>query len=193
MSIATHTDARRYAEMVPRTWVPLDIRAEDGEAFRAWVRGSGRATIEVSAIAAVRLRPAEVACLAVAALEFLAARLAQLPPVTHRQALRARIDAFIESHLGDPALTPAAVAAAHHISLRYLHKLFEPHGVAGWIRQRRLERCRDDLLDLAQADRPVAGIAARWGFSSAAHFSRVFREAYGLPPAEFRRTRRLLA
>jgi AraC-like DNA-binding protein len=104
-----------------------------------------------------------------------------------------RIRMFIESQLGDPQLSPAAVAAAHHISLRYLHKLFEPEpcGVAGLIRQRRLERCRDDLLDPAQADRPVAGIAARWGFSSAAHFSRVFREAYGLPPAEFRRAYRL--
>jgi AraC-like DNA-binding protein len=104
-----------------------------------------------------------------------------------------RVRAFIESHLSDPALTPAAVAAAHHISLRYLHKLFEPepHGVAGLIRQRRLERCRHDLLDAAQADRPVSGIAAHWGFSSAAHFSRVFREVYGLPPAEFRRVHHL--
>jgi AraC-like DNA-binding protein len=106
-----------------------------------------------------------------------------------------RIRGFIESHLGDPQLSPATVAAAHHISLRYLHKLFEPEarGVAGLIRQLRLERCRHDLLDPAQADRPVAGIAARWGFSSAAHFSRVFREAYGLPPAEFRRAYRLRA
>ena len=110
-----------------------------------------------------------------------------------RGALVRRIRAFIDSHLGDPELTPAAVAAAHHISLRYLHKLFEPerHGVAGLIRQQRLERCRHDLLDPAQVDRPVAGIAARWGFSSAAHFSRVFREAYGLPPAAFRRAYRL--
>jgi AraC-like DNA-binding protein len=195
MSIATDTDAFRPADVVPRTWVPLDIRAEDGAAFRAWVRSSGHGAIEVGAPATVPLGPAEVTCLAVAALELLAARLAQLPPATHRQALRTRIHAFIESHLADPELTPAAVAAAHYISLRYLHKLFapEPHGVAGWIRHRRLERCRDDLLDPAQADRPVAGVAARWGFSSAAHFSRVFREAYGLPPAEFRRTRRLPA
>jgi AraC-like DNA-binding protein len=116
-------------------------------------------------------------------------------PDVRRGHLMERVHSFIESHLGDPELTPAAVAAAHHISLRYLHKLFEPepHGVAGLIRQRRLERCRHDLLDPAQADRPVAGIAAHWGFSSAAHFSRVFREAYGLPPAEFRRAYRLQA
>ncbi len=41
-----------------------------------------------------------------------------------------------------PQLSPAAVAAAHHISLRSLHQLFHDEGltVAGWIRQRRLER-----------------------------------------------------
>jgi AraC-like DNA-binding protein len=148
-------------------------------------------------------RAVQLAVLAYAALEVLGIRDGHepdngrtlLPPENRRQALLRRIHAFIESHLGDPQLSPAAVAAAHHISLRYLHKLFEPgtHGVAAVIRQRRLERCRDDLLDPAQVDRPVAGIAARWGFSSAAHFSRVFREAYGLPPAEFRRAYRLPA
>jgi AraC-like DNA-binding protein len=116
-------------------------------------------------------------------------------PCARRDALLARIRAFIETHLGDPELTPAGVAAAHHISLRYLHRLFEsqPHGVAGMIRELRLERCRRDLLDPAHADRTVAAIAARWGFASAAHFSRVFRAAHGLPPAEFRRAHRLRA
>jgi AraC-like DNA-binding protein len=148
-------------------------------------------------------RAVQVALLAYAALEVLGIRhghepddgRALLPPENRRRDLLRRIHAFIESHLGDPRLSPATVAAAHHISLRYLHKLFEPgaHGVAGVIRQRRLEGCRDDLLDPAQVDLPVARIAARWGFASAAHFSRVFREAYGLPPAEFRRAYRLRA
>ena len=58
------------------------------------------------------------------------------------------------------------IAAAHHISLRSLHQLFHDEGltVAGWIRQRRLECCRRDLSDPALAARPVAAIAARWGF-----------------------------
>jgi transcriptional regulator GlxA family with amidase domain len=58
--------------------------------------------------------------------------------------------------------------------------------VAGWIRTRRLERCRRDLLDPAQATRPVAAIAARWGFRSAIHFSRVFRATCDVPPHEYR-------
>ena len=64
--------------------------------------------------------------------------------------------------------------------------------MAGWIRGRRLERCRRDLADPALASRPVAAIAARWGFSSAADFSRAFRAVHGLPPAEYRMSARIV-
>jgi transcriptional regulator GlxA family with amidase domain len=50
------------------------------------------------------------------------------------------------------------------------------------MRWRRLERCRRDLLDPALSDLPASAIALGWGFVDAAHFSRVFREAYGHPP-----------
>ena len=72
--------------------------------------------------------------------------------------------------------------------MRYLYKLFEhrPSGVAAWIRERRLERCRRDLLDPALRTQPVSTIAARWGLTDPAHFSRAFRAAYGVPPAEYR-------
>jgi AraC-like DNA-binding protein len=59
--------------------------------------------------------------------------------------------------------------------------------VSGWIRQRRLEGCRRDLLDPTFGDRSVSAIAARWGLTDAAHFSRLSVAAYGLPPAEYRR------
>jgi AraC-like DNA-binding protein len=119
----------------------------------------------------------------------LAARLdrgEQVPADTRQRALLLRVQAFIEARLGDPELSPDAVAAAHYISPRYLYKLFEGQGVAGWIRQRRLEQCRRDLLDPTLADRPVSAIAARWGLTNAAHFSRAFRSAYGVPPVEYR-------
>jgi AraC-like DNA-binding protein len=144
--------------------------------------------------------PAEAARLSAAALEVLATRLAHElelgswgTPEARRHALLTTVKAFIHQHLGDSGLTPSAVAAAHHMSLRSLHQLFHDEGltVAGYIRQRRLEQCRRDLTDPALASRPVAAIAATWGFTSAADFSRAFRSAHGMPPAEYRRSARL--
>jgi AraC-like DNA-binding protein len=110
-------------------------------------------------------------------------------PETRQRALLRRIQAFIDEHVDDPDLCPAQLAEAHHISLRYLHKLFQAHDatVARWILHRRLERCRRELLDPAQRDRPVSAIAARWGIPDATHFSRAFRAAYGTTPGEYRR------
>ncbi len=59
--------------------------------------------------------------------------------------------------------------------------------VAAWIRHRRLERCRKDLADPAFSTAPVSAVAVRWGLPDSAHFSRLFRRTYGLPPAEYRR------
>jgi AraC-like DNA-binding protein len=145
--------------------------------------------------------PAEAARLSAAALEVLATRLAREldlrdwgTPEARKRALLTTVQAFIQRRLGDPRLSPAVIAAAHHISLRSLHQLFHDEGltVAGWIRLRRLECCRRDLSDPALAPRPVAAIAARWGFSSPGDFSRTFRAAHGLPPAEYRRSARVV-
>lgn len=145
--------------------------------------------------------PADAARLSTAALEVLGARLAHEldirdwgTPESRRHALFTSIQGFIQQHLGDPRLSPAAIAAAHHISLRSLHQLFHDEGltVADWIRRRRLECCRRDLTDPALASRPVAAIAARWGFSSAGDFSRVFRAVHGLPPSEYRMSARVV-
>jgi AraC-like DNA-binding protein len=105
------------------------------------------------------------------------------------QALLLRIKAFIDRELSDPDLTPQVIARAHHISLRYLHKLFESEdiSVGRWIQRRRLEECRRDLARQRNGS-TIAAVAHRWGFTSAPHFSRVFRAAYGMAPREWRET-----
>ncbi|WP_186404780.1 helix-turn-helix domain-containing protein [[Actinomadura] parvosata] len=110
-----------------------------------------------------------------------------LPADARQRTLLMEVHAFIERRLGDAELDPATVAAAHHISVRYLHRLFESENttVAAWIRQRRLERCRAELI--SGGKQSVSTIGARWGLPDAAHFSRLFRQAYGMPPAEYRR------
>ncbi|MET7481346.1 helix-turn-helix domain-containing protein [Streptomyces sp. NPDC005648] len=113
----------------------------------------------------------------------------RLPAETGREVLMGRIHAFIERHLGDPGLSPSSVASAHHISLRYLHRLFEQQGstIGAWIRLRRLERCRRDLSDLHRHHEPIHAVAARWGFTHPEQFSRQFRAAYGMTPRDWRR------
>jgi AraC-like DNA-binding protein len=113
-----------------------------------------------------------------------------LAPETRQRGLMLRIRAYIEQHLHDPGLTPGTIAAAHHISLSYLHRLFSGDGdgvtVSAWIRGRRLERARRDLGDTALRHIPVHEIGARVGLNNPAVFSRVFRGAYGIPPGEYR-------
>lgn len=115
-------------------------------------------------------------------------RPAPLPRPAQRQLLFHRVHAFIEEHLADVTLTPAAVAAAHYLSLRSLQQLFAEHGstVAGFIRHRRLERCRTDLIDPAQTDIPVSAIATRWGLPDPTGFSRLFHRTYGITAVDYR-------
>lgn len=105
-----------------------------------------------------------------------------------RRALRLRIEAFMAEHLGDPDLTVAGVADAHHVSVRFLQKLFEERQdtVSAWIRRHRLEATRRELGNPALGDRQIGVIGARWGFADAAAFARAFRHEFGTTPSEYR-------
>jgi AraC-like DNA-binding protein len=105
-----------------------------------------------------------------------------------RAELLLRAHAHAQSRLGDPSLSPGEIAAAVHVSKRYLYRLFEADGstVSGWIRQRRLEGCSRDLADPSRRGETVTSIGTRWGLTNPAHLSRLFRNAYGLSPTEYR-------
>lgn len=105
-----------------------------------------------------------------------------------QERLLRRVQHFIDGQLANPDLSPGYIAAAHFMSVRSLHKLFEDSGTtaAAWIRARRLDGARRDLADPLQADVPVGAIGARWGLPDPAHFSRVFRAAYGQSPSAYR-------
>ncbi|HEY4996899.1 MAG TPA: helix-turn-helix domain-containing protein [Solirubrobacteraceae bacterium] len=111
------------------------------------------------------------------------------PPAARGAELRRRLERHILAGLGDPALSPATVAAANNVSLRQAQRLFAHQGttLGRWIREQRLAHCRRALEDPRLGMLPIAAIASRWGFVSAAHFSRVFTERYGLAPSEVRR------
>jgi AraC-like DNA-binding protein len=113
---------------------------------------------------------------------------AATPDGSGQNLLFLRIQAFVQRHLRDPELTPRSIAAAHHISVAYLHRLFQHHSttVSAWIRRQRLERARRDLADPALRFTPVHQIAARWGFNDHSTFTRAFRAVYDLPPRDYR-------
>ncbi|MFI6123350.1 helix-turn-helix domain-containing protein [Streptomyces sp. NPDC051064] len=107
---------------------------------------------------------------------------------TTRDHVVQRVREHIDQHLGEPDLSPESVARAHRISVRYLHRLFEDEGitVGRLIQRRRLERCAHELARRSRTMPTVSAVAQRWGFVNPAHFSRVFRGAYGLSPREWR-------
>jgi AraC-like DNA-binding protein len=96
------------------------------------------------------------------------------------------IVAYVDAHLTEPDLSPARIARANNVSLRYLYKLCAQHDVrlSEWIIDRRLRGAHDELTGPGR--RMVAEVARRWGFVDPAHFSQRFRHAFGMSPRECR-------
>jgi AraC-like DNA-binding protein len=96
---------------------------------------------------------------------------------------------YIVERIDDPALTPEDVAAALRVSRRTLYAWFAQSGLApfAFIQQTRLERCRQTLADPAAFEKNITRIAFDHGFSDMAHFSRLFKAAYGASPRDYRR------
>jgi len=95
---------------------------------------------------------------------------------------------MMEEHLEDP-VTTADVAAAVGLSIRQLERLFGKHLACSpkkYYLDLRLRRARNLLL---QTDMPMAEIAMASGFVSVAHFSRSYRQTYGVAAAAERAIR----
>ncbi|MDQ3526216.1 MAG: helix-turn-helix domain-containing protein [Chloroflexota bacterium] len=105
------------------------------------------------------------------------------------EAMRHRVERYIESQLEEPNISPASVAQACDMSRTTLYRLFEPHGgVMTYVKRRRLHRIRSILV--ANEDlRSLASISEDYGFESGAHFSREFRKEFGYSPGEARGNR----
>jgi AraC family transcriptional activator of tynA and feaB len=108
-------------------------------------------------------------------------------PTVRANALR-RVKAEIEKRLSDPGLNPAIAASEAGMSVRYANALLAEEGTSleRYIQTRRLDRCRRALEDPLQSHRMIGEIAYAWGFSDHSHFTRRFREAFGMTPSDCR-------
>lgn len=111
-----------------------------------------------------------------------------LPLSEYRSMALMRVREFVERHLGDCELDPGAVASTLKLSPRYINKLFEADGtsLARYIWRRRVERAAIDLRDPAMQAVGVSAIAMGLGFNDLSHFSRVFRQRFGMSPRDYR-------
>jgi AraC-like DNA-binding protein len=109
----------------------------------------------------------------------------------HRSALLYRLKNYVLAHLRDPELSMTRAAGAIGISTRYASDLMASDKVTfrHYVQSQRLEHCKRDLADPAQAARHVSDIAFAWGFNDLAHFSRIFKQQFGASPREWREQR----
>jgi AraC-like DNA-binding protein len=106
----------------------------------------------------------------------------------HRSALLYRLKSYIQAHLRNPELGLTDVAASLGISARYANYLMagEQTSFRRYLLAQRLEHCSRDLREATQSHRHVGEIAFAWGFNDLGHFSRTFKERYGVSPREWR-------
>ncbi|WP_420717566.1 helix-turn-helix transcriptional regulator [Emcibacter sp.] len=69
-----------------------------------------------------------------------------------------------------------------------LYKVFSEtgHTVAGYIRQQRLINARVELGKPSAQDISITVLAFRCGFNDTSHFSKAFRQEFGISPSECR-------
>jgi len=99
------------------------------------------------------------------------------------EAIQKSVD-YIETHTTEE-ISIETLAAIAGLSPYYFQRLFKrlvKRTVFGYVRLRRLAQSTQVL----KADKRIVDIAAEYGFSSHANFTRAFKEAYNITPEEYR-------
>lgn len=108
--------------------------------------------------------------------------------------LKQRVMQYLQTHLGEADLTIERIAGAMNCSKRYLHLIFEDEecSLERHIWTLRLERCEKALRISTDQPRSISEIAFSCGFASSAHFCKMFKTQFGMPPSEYRKQSMLI-
>src|SRR5215470_867854 len=112
-----------------------------------------------------------------------------ITPRTRRLLYVARIRDVIRRHLGDPRLDLDRIAAAAHISPRYLNQIFQDAELTPMrlVKRLRLEECYRSLQDSTLAMKPIKDIIAAHGYVRSDQFARDFKQQFGASATQVRR------
>ncbi|QSB18578.1 AraC family transcriptional regulator [Pseudomonas sp. 15A4] len=96
-----------------------------------------------------------------------------------------RAKRYIHGALSDTSLDSTAIAAAAHVSVKHLQRLFRDQGtsVMRHVWSVRLHHARSLLSPTRVPRATVQEVAWRCGFSTAAHFSRAYHAQFGVRPS----------
>ena len=100
----------------------------------------------------------------------------------------AEIKAYIQKYSMSPDLNCDSVAMHCGVSTRYVCQVLSINhtSFSELLWNSRLPSAKNMLLSQSFRDYPVHKIASMAGFKSPAHFSRMFKANYGIPPTEYR-------
>jgi AraC-like DNA-binding protein len=109
-------------------------------------------------------------------------------------ARRLQVRRHIQTNLADPSLSPGTIADALYLSRSALYTALPPQsdGLAAEIRRQRLSRAYAILIDSTNTQ-SIAEVARSVGMPGGAHFSRAFRQHYGLSPRQLRADHRTIS
>ncbi len=110
------------------------------------------------------------------------------PEAAMANALVWRTRDLIGRQLSDTELSPTRLAHQLHVSLRRLQEVFQRCGTtpSDCLWDMRLEFARSLLASPQHRQDSISTLAFRAGFSELAHFSRRFKEQFGMSPRDYR-------
>ena len=95
-----------------------------------------------------------------------------------------RIEHYVSLNLASSDLNPKTVAAACHISARYLHKLFSdlPYTFSDWVKELRLKQANHILKTKSYVT--IYEVSHRVGYGDQGYFSRIYKQHFGYTPRD---------
>ncbi len=176
-----------------RGWLPAPEEAAaqviDGKGGWGATLVSALGNLTLQSLAAVELPQAAIAE-QIAVLLGLAVIPSSHSLTTHKRTLLRRVSDILRGRCHEPELNPATVASALGLSRRYIHTLLATIGTTfnQELYKCRLQRAQRLLCDRRFDGLSVAEVAWNCGFSEPSHFTRRFREQFGVPPGAYRRS-----